>query len=145
MSARIMWMVGAATVFAFAAACVALATTRGPNGMIAYAEETTPEHFQIFTIGADGSGRTQITHAASAQNPDWSWTESRSFSNWKVRTARNRDDVRRRQRRPQPDAERLPGSAVISRPTGSDRVRAGLGPTDNGLWIMRDDGTDSFG
>ena len=64
--------VGAAFLVALAVACTAMATTRGPNGLIAYAEEKSPEHFQIFTIRPDGSGRTQITHALSAKNPDWS-------------------------------------------------------------------------
>jgi Tol biopolymer transport system component len=49
-----------------------LATTPGKNGLIAYAQELSPEHFQIFTIRPDGSGARQITHAMSAQNPDWS-------------------------------------------------------------------------
>ena len=49
-----------------------MATTRGANGLIVYAEETSPEHFKLLTIGPDGSGRTQVTHGASAANPDWS-------------------------------------------------------------------------
>jgi Tol biopolymer transport system component len=48
------------------------ATTRGKNGLIAYAAETSPDHFQVFTIHPDGSGAKQITHALSAQSPDWS-------------------------------------------------------------------------
>ena len=72
MSARITWTVGAVGFVALAATCAALATTRGPNGLIAYAEESSPEHFQIYTISPDGTGRRQITHALSAQNPDWS-------------------------------------------------------------------------
>jgi Tol biopolymer transport system component len=49
------------------------ATTRGKNGLIVYAVELQPEHFQLFTIRPDGSGRKQITHGASgAANPDWS-------------------------------------------------------------------------
>jgi Tol biopolymer transport system component len=49
-----------------------LANTPGKNGLIAYAQELSPEHFQIFTVRPDGSGARQITHAVSAQNPDWS-------------------------------------------------------------------------
>ena len=143
MSARIMWMVGAATVFAFAAACVALATTRGPNGMIAYAEETTPEHFQIFTIGADGSSRTQITHAVSAQNPDWSPNgehivfelEGKDSANIATMSA-NGNGVRK-----------LTPNGFQGQPSYSPDGKLivyerDLGPTDNGLWIMRDDGSE---
>ena len=72
MSWRTKWTVGAAFFVALAAACAAMATTRGPNGLIAYAEEKSPDHFQIFTISPDGTGRTQITHALAALNPDWS-------------------------------------------------------------------------
>jgi Tol biopolymer transport system component len=49
-----------------------LATTPGKNGLMAYAQELSPEHFQIFTIRPDGSGARQITHATSAESPDWS-------------------------------------------------------------------------
>jgi Tol biopolymer transport system component len=31
-----------------------------------------PEHYQLFTIRPDGSGAKQITHLFSARNPDWS-------------------------------------------------------------------------
>jgi Tol biopolymer transport system component len=48
------------------------ATVRGKNGLIAYALEMSPDHFQVFTIRPDGTGAKQITHALSAQNPDWS-------------------------------------------------------------------------
>jgi Tol biopolymer transport system component len=49
-----------------------LATTPGKNGLMAYAQELSPQHFQIFTIRPDGSGARQITHAVSAEHPDWS-------------------------------------------------------------------------
>ena len=48
-----------------------LATTPGKNGLMAYAQ-LSPQHFQIFTIRPDGSGARQITHAVSAEHPDWS-------------------------------------------------------------------------
>jgi Tol biopolymer transport system component len=60
---------------AFAAltlACAVLATTGGKNGRIIFGKEITPDHFQLFTIAADGTGEKQITHAFSARNPDWS-------------------------------------------------------------------------
>jgi Tol biopolymer transport system component len=53
-------------------ASAGLATTPGKNGLIAYAQEASPDHFQVFTIRPDGSGAKQITHAVSAQSPDWS-------------------------------------------------------------------------
>jgi Tol biopolymer transport system component len=49
----------------------ATATTRGPNGLIAYAQELRPGKFQLFTIRPDGSGKKQITRVQSS-NPDWS-------------------------------------------------------------------------
>ena len=49
-----------------------LATTPGKNGLIAYTQELSPQHFQVFTVRPDGSGARQITHATGAQNPDWS-------------------------------------------------------------------------
>jgi Tol biopolymer transport system component len=50
----------------------ALSTTGGANGLIVYAQELRPEHYQLFTIRPDGSGVKQITHVVNAVNPDWS-------------------------------------------------------------------------
>jgi Tol biopolymer transport system component len=62
----------AAAFAAMVLACAGLATPGGKNGRIIFGKEITPDHFQLFTIAADGTGEKQITHAFSAQNPDWS-------------------------------------------------------------------------
>ena len=63
---------GLAVVVALTGALGATATPPGRNGLIAYAKELRPGHFQLFTIRPDGSGAKQVTHFVSAQNPDWS-------------------------------------------------------------------------
>jgi Tol biopolymer transport system component len=63
---------GAAVVVALIAALGATATPPGRNGLIVYGQELRPEHYQLFTIRPDGSGAKQITHVVSAANPDWS-------------------------------------------------------------------------
>jgi len=50
----------------------AQSTTPGRNGLIVYAQELRPEHYQLFTIRPDGSGVKQITHLVNAASPDWS-------------------------------------------------------------------------
>ena len=50
----------------------ALSTTGGANGLIVYAQELRPDHYQLFTIRPDGSGVKQITHVVNAASPDWS-------------------------------------------------------------------------
>jgi Tol biopolymer transport system component len=70
MSARRKMTFGIVVLVAFVGANAALSTTRGPNGLIAYAQELRPEKFQLFTIRPDGSGKKQITRVQSA-NPDW--------------------------------------------------------------------------
>jgi Tol biopolymer transport system component len=63
---------GTAVVVALIAALGATATPPGRNGLIVYAQELRPEHYQLFTIRPDGSRAKQITHVVSAANPDWS-------------------------------------------------------------------------
>ena len=63
---------GTAVVVALIAALGATATTPGRNGLIVYAQELRPEHYQLFTIRSDGSGAKQITHLVNVANPDWS-------------------------------------------------------------------------
>src|SRR5580765_107438 len=63
---------GLAVVIALTAALGAAATPPGRNGLIVYAQELRPGHYQLFTIRPDGSGAKQVTHLVSAQNPDWS-------------------------------------------------------------------------
>ena len=65
-------VLGLVVVVALTAALGATATPPGRNGLIVYAQELRPDHYQLFTIRPDGSGVKQITHLVSAQNPDWS-------------------------------------------------------------------------
>jgi Tol biopolymer transport system component len=61
-----------AALAAFAIATPAQATYPGKNGRIAYVLQRG-DHWQIWTIKADGSGRRQLTHVdGSAVAPDWS-------------------------------------------------------------------------
>jgi Tol biopolymer transport system component len=62
---------GTAVVVALSAALGATATPPGRNGLIVYAQELRPEHYQLFTIRPDGSGAKQITHLVNVVNPDW--------------------------------------------------------------------------
>jgi Tol biopolymer transport system component len=71
MRGRLRLALGSITLIALVMACGGLATTHGTNGLIVYAKESSPDHFQLFTIRPDGTGEKQITHAFSAQNPDW--------------------------------------------------------------------------
>ena len=63
---------GTAVLVVLIAATAATATPPGRNGLIVYAQELRPDHYQLFTIRPDGSGAKQVTHFVSAQNPDWS-------------------------------------------------------------------------
>jgi Tol biopolymer transport system component len=48
------------------------ATTPGSNGRIVYAQEVGG-HFQLFTIGSNGTGRARVGHVTGdAVHPDWS-------------------------------------------------------------------------
>ena len=48
-------------------------TASGPNGLIVYAVELKPDHYQLFTIRPDGSDPAQITHGTGTSlNADWS-------------------------------------------------------------------------
>ena len=67
-----MLVLGATLLVALGATLGATATPPGRNGLIVYARELRPEHYQLFTIHPDGSGARQITHLVNAANPDWS-------------------------------------------------------------------------
>jgi Tol biopolymer transport system component len=118
-------------------------TTPGANGLIAYGQEVAPDHYQLFTIRPDGSGRQQITRgASSATNPDWAPNGSTiAFGLERTNTA---------------------GIALIAAFGGKQRVLTPKGfqgqpsfspdgkwiayerdatETDNGVWLMRSDGT----
>jgi Tol biopolymer transport system component len=64
--------IGIMIVVALALVGKATPTPPGRNGLIVYAQEFGPDHFQLFTIQPDGSGRRQITRgAASSLQADW--------------------------------------------------------------------------
>ena len=134
---------GTAVVVALIAALGATATPPGQNGLIVYAQELRPEHYQLFTIRPDGSGTKQITHLFSARNPDWS-------PNGKTIVA-------------EVESKNGAGITLLS-PTGSV-VRyltpkgyqgqpsfspngkwivyeRDIAPGNNGVWLMRSNGTD---
>jgi Tol biopolymer transport system component len=144
MRGRMRVAVCAGAFVALILACAGLATTPGKNGRIVFAKEITPDHFQLFTIAADGTGEKQITHAFSAQNPDWSpngtsiVAEVETASSARVATM-------------SPDGKHLrvltpkgfQGQPSFS-PDGKwivyERDLA-EGAGNNGVWLMRTDGT----
>jgi Tol biopolymer transport system component len=134
---------GTAALVVLIAATGATATPPGRNGLIVYAQELRPEHYQLFTIRPDGSGTKQITHLFSARNPDWS-------PNGKTIVA-------------EVESKNGAGITLLS-PTGSV-VRyltpkgyqgqpsfssdgkwivyeRDIAPGNNGVWLMRSNGTD---
>ena len=134
---------GTAVVVALIAALGATATPPGQNGLIVYAQELRPEHYQLFTIRPDGSGTKQITHLFSARNPDWS-------PNGKTIVA-------------EVESKNGAGITLLS-PTGSVVhyltpkgyqgqpsfspngkwivYERDIAPGNNGVWLMRSNGTD---
>ena len=133
---------GLAALIALAVTSAAMSTTRGVNGLIVYAQELRPEHSQLFTIHPDGSGRKQITHVVSAGNPDWS-PDGRTIV---------------------AEVESKHGAGITTMTAGGDGLHTltptgfqgqpsfspdgkwivyerDLGPTNNGIWIMRSDGS----
>jgi Tol biopolymer transport system component len=136
------------TVVALALVSEATPTTPGRNGLIVYSQEAGPEHFQLFTIHPDGTGRRQITRgSASSLQADWS--------------PNGRSLVYEIQQRPGGQCCSSAAVAVMSSQGGKPRILTPKGfqgnpsfspdgkwivyvrdprPNDNGLWLMRADG-----
>jgi TolB protein len=121
------------------------ATTRGKNGLIVYAVELRPEHFQLFTIRPEGSGRKQITGGATtgAANPDWSSDGQRIVFERQTRNSAgiatmsaNGTGVRIL------TPKGFQGQPSFS-PDGKQVVyERDIAQGNNGVWIMRADGTE---
>ena len=134
---------GTAALVVLIAATGATATPPGRNGLIVYGQELRPEHYQLFTIRPDGSAAKQITHVVNAVNPDWS-------SNGKTIVA---------------EVESKSGAGItLLSPTGTvirNLTPKGyqgqpsfspdgkwivyerdIAPGNNGVWLMRSNGTD---
>jgi Tol biopolymer transport system component len=133
---------GLAVVVALAAALGATATPPGRNGLIVYAQELRPEHYQLFTIRPDGSGEKQVTHLVNAQNPDWSPSgktivaevESKSGAGITLLSPTGTAI-----RNLTPKGEQ--GQPSFS-PDGKWIVyERDIAPGNNGVWLMRSDGT----
>jgi Tol biopolymer transport system component len=121
-----------------------LATTPGKNGLIAYSQELSPQHFQIFTIRPDGSGARQITHATSAENPDW------SPNGKKIVFELERKSPFRKGVALMPASgtgvriltpKGIQGQPSVSPDGGSIVYERDIAAGNNGIWIMRADGT----
>ena len=121
------------------------ATTRGKNGLIVYAVELQPEHFQLFTIRPDGSGRKQITHgsAAGAANPDWSSDGQRIVFERQTKNSAgiatmsaNGTGVRAL------TPKGFQGQPSFSHDGKRIVYERDIAPGNNGVWIMRADGTE---
>jgi Tol biopolymer transport system component len=144
-SRRVLSLLGslaAAVVVGSLVASAGLATTPGANGLIAYAKEVSPDHFQVFTIRADGSGEKQITHAVSALNPDWS-PDGRTlvleldFAQRAAIAVTHADGTGTRILTP----TGFQGQPSFS-PDGTSIVyERDLAEGNNGVWIMRSDGS----
>jgi Tol biopolymer transport system component len=134
---------------AFAAltlACAVLATTGGKNGRIVFGKEITPDHFQMFTISADGTGEKQITHAFSAQNPDWS-PDGRSIAAeienaTSARVATMSADGKHVGVLTPKGFQGQPSFSPDGKWIVYERDLA-EGAGNNGVWLMRADGTDN--
>jgi Tol biopolymer transport system component len=61
-----------AFVVALSCTTAGMSTTRGKNGLIAYSLEVGTEPTQLFTIRPDGSGAKRMGRGLSIANPDWS-------------------------------------------------------------------------
>jgi Tol biopolymer transport system component len=61
-----------AFVVALSCAAAGMSTTRGKNGLIAYSLEVGTNPTQLFTIRPDGSGAKRMGRGLSVANPDWS-------------------------------------------------------------------------
>jgi Tol biopolymer transport system component len=130
-------------VVGLAAAGAAESTTRGANGLIVYAEEVRG-HLQLFTIRPDGSGAKQLTKASvAADSPDWSpdgrrivfGLESEDRAGIAVMSA---DGTGLRILTPR-GFQGQPSFSPDGRWIVFERDPA---PGDNGVWLMRSDGTD---
>ena len=134
---------GTAVVVALIAALGATATPPGRNGLIVYAQELRPEHYQLFTIRPDGSGAKQITHLVSAANPDWSpngktiVAEVESKSGAGITLLSPTGTVIRNL-----TPKGYQGQPSFS-PDGKWIVyERDIAPGNNGVWLMRSNGTD---
>ena len=135
-------VLGTAVVVALIAALGATATPPGRNGLIVYAQELRPDHYQLFTIRSDGSGVKQITHVVNAANPDWSPNGKTIVADIEAKSGAGIQLLSPYgKRHTQPDAERGARSAVLFARWQVDRVRARHRPRNNGIWLMRSNGT----
>ena len=141
---RVPAAVWAVAVVALVVAAAAAATPRGTNGRIVYALETSHEHFQLFTIHRDGSKRLALPIALSATHPDWSPDGKRIVFGMEGPTAASiatiaADGTGLRNLTPT-GFQGQPSFSPDGKWIAYERDR---GPTDNGVWIMRADGSDA--
>jgi Tol biopolymer transport system component len=106
-----------------------------------YAQEVSPEHFQLFTIRPDGTRKKQITHVRSASNPDWSpdgtslVAEAETGSGAGITLLSAQGAVVRNL-----TPKGFQGQPSFS-PDGKSIVyERDVGPGNNGIWTMRRDG-----
>lgn len=126
---------------AFVVTGAAAATSGGKNGRIVYALETSPEHFQLFTVQPDGSKRVSIPIALSATHPDWSPDGKRIVFGLEGPTAASIATIAA----DGTDLRNLTPTGFQGQPSYSPDGRwivyeRDRGQTDNGIWIMRTDG-----
>jgi Tol biopolymer transport system component len=140
-----------AIVVAAVAATASRATTSGPNGLIAYAQEVRGR-YQLFTIRPDETQNTQVTHLkGGAFGPDWSpdgkliaFTYETPPANGSVGliSARGKGFREVTPTAPEPQPKHVWNGNPAFSPDGKSIVFVrNQGPADSGIWMMRRDGS----
>ena len=127
---------------ALIAATGATATPPGRNGLIVYAQELRPEHYQLFTIRPDGSGVKRSPTSSTRRIPTGLPTARRSSPRSRARVAPASRSCPLREaviRNLTPKGYQ--GQPSFS-PDGKWIVyERDIAPGNNGVWLMRSNGT----
>jgi Tol biopolymer transport system component len=133
---------GLAVLFSLTAASAALSTTPGANGLIVYAKAFRPGGFHLSTIHPDGSGVKRLPIPGSAANADWSPDGKSIVFGWETKNNAgialiSADGKGIRNLTP----KGFQGQPSFS-PDGKTIVyERDIAEGNNGVWIMRSDGT----
>ena len=143
--ARLGLLALAAVAAILSVASGARSTTNGANGLIVYAQEVAPDHYQLFTVRSDGTGNQQITRgAASSLKADWA-PNGRSLVYELDRTdtagiALSSADGTGRKILTPTGFQGQPSFSPNGKWVVFERDSA---PGDNGVWLIRANGTGS--
>ena len=131
----------AAAAAALTATATGWSTAGGANGSIVYVQEVRGRD-QLFTIRPDGSGAKQITRAVSATNPDWSPDGTGIVAELATTGGAGVQLIDSSGR----NARNLTPKGYQGQPSFSPDGRwivfeRDPAPRDNGIWLMRTDGS----